>query len=136
MELHTYYGLASANGLESFFRDETDDVNTSTPLGRDLGDLIYGKEGNQEMTQEIRATISGMDMAAQANAHRRSVAFRVRVTPELAEEIEELIHDDPEEALLLLKASANEVAIVGSPSMSISKKFWEQIPNPILDPYN
>ena len=87
------------------------------------------------MTQKIRNTINGMSMAAQANAHRRSVAFRVRVTPELGEEIEELINRDPVEALLLLKAEAKEIAIVASPSMSISKKFWGDIPNPSLDPY-
>lgn len=133
MELHTYYGMASSNGLESFFRDETNEINT-TALGNDVGDLIYGKEGNLKNTEEIRRNISGMVMAAQANPQRRSVAFRALVSPEVAEEIKEIMKFDAPTALLMLKSDANQIAL--AQGVPMAKRNWEAIPDSKLDPFN
>ena len=128
-----YYGLASANGIESFFQDQSS-INYQTKLGSRFGDMIFGEEANAEMTKEMANTISMMCWAARANDHRRSVVYRAKVSPELAKEIEDMYRKDPVEALLKLKEEASEIAL--AKDVPMAKKFWEQIPNPILDPYN
>ena len=132
MEL-TYYGMASANGLESFFQDQNATINTGTKLGSRFGDMIFGEEENQEMSEETKRMLGGMTMAAHANMHRRSVVYRAKVTQELADLINETMKRNPEYALELLKKHASEIALAQTPN---AKKFWEQIPNPILDPFN
>ena len=135
MELLSYYGMASCNGLESFFRDETTDANdiNTTALGHEMGDMILGKEENRKKNQAFNAMVHGMTLAAQANPQRYSVALRAKVTEELAELIESTMKYDIVEALNLLKKHATEIALAsGVPN---AKRFWERIPNPDLDPF-
>ena len=120
--------MASANGLESFLMDKT--------YGRSsrFTDSIFGEEQSKAIGDEMKGMINGMYMAAMANMQRRSVVYRAKVTPELAQKIEDLLNEDPIEALLLLKSEAIEIALVkGLPN---AEKFWGQIPNPDLDAMN
>src|SRR5574343_8705 len=122
----TYYGMASCNGLESIIKDE-DSVNKFTKLGSRFGDMIFGEEENKQMSNKIKMMIGGMTMSAQFNPHRRSVVYRAVLSSEDAEEIQDMLREDPVTALLLLKSQAKEIALAQTPN---AKKFWEQIPNP------
>ena len=125
-----YYGMASCNGLESFIIDET---SVTSKHGSWFGDVIFGEEDHKKKMDNLKSMIWGMMQAAQANMQRRSVVFKATVSYELAEEIKELYKRDPEAALLLLKSEAEGIALAQTRS---AKKFWDQIPNRILDPMN
>ena len=124
MELN-YYGLASANGLESFIKDKT--------LGRGalFARLFPETEG---WNDEISRMIAGMVMSARANPQRYSVVYRARVTEEVAEEVQALLDEgDPESALIVLKERASEIALAqGVPG---AKRMCERIPDSSLDPF-
>lgn len=129
MATAVYFGMASANGMESFI------PNTYT-FGRSKRfSTMIGKteEEHDNDEKEYQRMLHGMFMNAQANAHRRSVAWQAKLEPEVAEEIQALMDSgDYEEALLVLKEKATEVGVMKTPN---SKKFWEQIPNPDLDAF-
>lgn len=127
-----YYGMASCNGLESFLPDESG-MATTAKAGSWFGDAIFGEENHDAKKKEFNGMINMMCMAAQANMQRRSVVFRATVSPELAKEIKALYRRDPEAALILMKEEAKEIALARAPS---AKKFWDDIPNPKLDPMN
>jgi hypothetical protein len=128
-----YYGLASCHGLDSFLL--TQDVNASTSLGKELGDMIYGKEENDKRSKDLNSKINGMIMSAQANAHRRVVVYRAKLNPEMAEIIQDLMKKGKHvKALKLLKETALEIGL--APGVPMAKKFWSEIPNPKLDPFN
>lgn len=124
-----YFGMASANGMESFIR------NTYTfGRGNRFATLI-GKTDEEYANdeKEYQRMLSGMFMNAQANAHRRSVAWQAKLEQEVADEIQDLMDSgDYEEALLVLKEKAIEIGLMKTPN---SSKFWEQIPNPDLDAF-
>jgi len=128
-----YYGLASANGIESFIKDESSTINTATKLGSRFGDMIFGEEENKEMSNSMKRMLAGMVMAARANELRRAVVYRAILKPDTAKIINEIYRKDPITALLLLKSEAIEIALARTP---MATKYWEQIPNPDLDPYS
>ena len=120
MELN-YYGLASANGLESFIKDKT--------LGRGALFARLFPEA-EKWNDEISHMIAGMVMSARANPQRYSVVYRARV----AEEVQALLDEgDPKSALIVLKERASEIALAqGVPG---AKRMWERIPDSSLDPF-
>lgn len=126
-----YYGLASANGLESFFQDKS--VNTMTRLGTRFGDMLFGEEENKDMDKDMRRTINMMCRSASVNSQRRSLVYRARVDQDNADMIEALKGTDPELALNYLKSEAKEIALASGVPMA--KKFWDEIPNPKLDAF-
>lgn len=125
----TYYGLADCHGLSSLILDPMHG------MGSRMMGTIMGEEGGSDKEKEKRAMINGMYMAAYANAQRRTVVYEAKLSPSVAQEIEDLLRQGENiEALLLLKSSASQVGIVqGLPN---AKKFWDQIPNPDLDPFH
>ena len=127
-----YYGLASANGLESFLKDENN-LNTQTKLGNRFGNMIFGEEANAKISSEFENVLGMMAMTARANAHRRNVVYRATMSPDVAEVIEDILSKDPIEALKLLKAGSTKIELARIPH---AEKFWNQIPNKDLDPYN
>jgi hypothetical protein len=109
-----YYGIASANGIESFlpvpFRGDTDGFSADP---REL---------------------SLMALTVNANRQRHSVLFMVDVSRDDSREIRDLIKDgDAEGALILLKEKATSINIMQSPG---AEKSWNLIPNKDLDPFN
>src|SRR5574343_113149 len=133
MELK-YYGIASANGIESFIEDKTY-INKTTKLGSHFGDAIFGHDENEKMLKEMRTMINMMCVTARANAHRRCVVYEAIISPELADEIEELKkRGEYVKALKVLKNKAKDISL--AKSVTLAKKFWEQIPNKKLDPYS
>ena len=123
----SYYGMASANGLESFILDET--------YGRSVlfSKILHGKDA-QSVSDRMSNMVSDMVMAARANPQRWSVVFRAKISPEDAEEVKGLLDSgDAVAALLALKAHATEIALAqGVPG---AKRMWEKIPNPDIDPF-
>jgi len=109
-----YYGIASANGIESFlpvpFSAKTD---TFAADPREL---------------------SLMALTVNANRQRHSVLYMVDVATDVAKEIRAIIADgDMEQALILLKEKAKSISIMQSPG---AEKSWNLIPNKDLDPFN
>jgi len=129
-----YHGLASSNGIESFLLDETSTVNQSTELGSRFGDIIFGHEENETMTDANKQMLGMMVMTARANPQRQNVVYRATVTPELAEVIEDMMSTGQQVAALrLLKAGAEEIALAKMPG---AERMWKLIPNPDLDPFS
>lgn len=122
-----YYGMASANGLESFILDET--YGKSTLFNK----ILHGADA-QNVSDRMSGMVSGMVMAARANPHRWSVVFRAKVSPEVADEVKELLDGgDNVGALITLKNRATEIALAqGVPG---AKGMWGKIPNPDIDPF-
>lgn len=130
MQTRTYYGLASANGLESFL------LNTYTfGQGQRFLTILSGGDAKkaESKNKEYQTQLNGMFLAAQANAHRRTVVYEAEVPKEAAEIIEDMMNRGLNvEALNILKTSATKIGLLRTPS---AKKFWDQIPNPELDPF-
>ena len=109
-----YYGIASANGIESFLP------------------VLY--RGESEGFSADPRELSLMALTVNANRQRHSVLYMVDVNREDANEIEELISQgDATEALTLLKERAKTINIMQSPG---AEKSWNLIPNTDLDPFN
>lgn len=104
-------------------------------MGSRMMGTIMGEVEGSAKEGEKKAMINGMYMAAYHNAQRRTVVYEAKLSPSVAQEIEDLLDAGENiEALLLLKSSASQVGLVqGLPN---AKKFWEQIPNPDLDPFH
>jgi hypothetical protein len=109
-----YYGIASANGIESFLP------------------VLY--RGESEGFSADPRELSLMALTVNANRQRHSVLYMVDVNREDANEIEELISQgDAADALTLLKERAKTINIMQSPG---AEKSWKLIPNTDLDPFN
>jgi hypothetical protein len=123
----TYYGMASANGLESFILDETHGKSVL------FNKILYGRDA-QSVSDKMSSMISDMVMAARANPQRWSVVFRAKVSFEAVDEIKELLKGgDPVGALIHLKDRATEIAL--AQDVPGAKRMWEKIPNPEIDPF-
>jgi hypothetical protein len=109
-----YYGIASANGIESFLP------------------VLY--RGESEGFSADPRELSLMALTVNANRQRHSVLYMVDVSTSDANEIEDLISNgDSAEALTLLKEKAKSINIMQSPG---AEKSWNLIPNTDLDPFN
>lgn len=109
-----YYGIASANGIESF-----------------LPVLFRGE--SEGFTADPRE-LSLMALTVNANRQRHSVLYMVDLNIEDVKEIKKLIDQrDASGALTLLKEKAKSINIMQSPG---AEKSWNLIPNSDLDPFN
>jgi hypothetical protein len=129
-EYKWYWGMASANGIDSFI-EET--VGETESLILDLG--ILGDVAASELEKQIKSknqSINGAIMAANANPQRRALVYRVNLDEYTAEEIQDLLRSgDPVQALIVLKDFAQEVQVAGVGS----KRNWERNPDPNIDPF-
>jgi S1-C subfamily serine protease len=125
--LETYIGLADCHGLSSFLEDLV--INARIMVS------IFGEEEAKEKEKKRNSMIHGMQLSAYHNNQRRTVVYQAKVTKEVADEIKELMKDGENlDALIVLKDRATEIGLLqGVPN---AKKFWEQIPNPDLDPFH
>jgi S1-C subfamily serine protease len=123
--LETYIGLADCHGLSSFIEDT---INPRLMVS------IFGEEEAKEKEKQRNAMLHGMQLSAYHNNQRRTVVYQAKVTKEVADEIKELMQDgEILDALIVLKDRNTQIALLqGVPN---AKKFWEQIPNPDLDPF-
>ena len=128
-QLETYLGLADCHGLVSFIPDPVVGKHSFTDI------LIFGEDDADKNKKERNDMVNGMYMSAYHNSQRRTVVYQAKVTHEVANEIKELLADGENiDALIVLKDRNNEIGILqGLPN---AKKFWEQIPNPDLDPFH
>lgn len=109
-----YYGIASANGIESF-----------------LPVLFRGE--SEGFTADPRE-LSLMALTVNANRQRHSVLYMADLNIEDVREIKNLIDKgDADEALIMLKEKAKSINIMQSPG---AEKSWNLIPNTDLDPFN
>jgi hypothetical protein len=109
-----YYGIASANGIESFLP------------------VLY--RGESEGFSADPRELSLMALTVNANRQRHSVLYMVDLNIEDVKEIKNLIDKgDADEALIVLKEKAKSINIMQSPGAG---KSWNLIPNTDLDPFN
>ena len=108
-----FYGIASANGLESFI-----------PVPFNIESSSFEVDPK---------TLSLMALTVNANRQRHSVLFQVNISKQDADSVFELMEKDPHEALIHMKETATEVSIMKSPG---AEKSWNIIPDSKLDPFN
>jgi len=116
-----YWGIASANGLESF-----------------IYEVSTGHSGFDEMfldkkTDDIKKEKEAAYQTVYWNRHRHSVLFEVEIDLKDGKYIDSLKGTDPEQALIELKQKAKKIAIAKMPG---AEKSWNLIPNPNLDPHS
>lgn len=119
-----FYGLADANGVESFIEDL--DVMASEVFQSD-------KEKKAKNSQQF-----AMCLRAQANQQKHSVVFRVLMNTEDSDQVETLMKESSfVEALQMIKDKAKEVQLgTYGTTKSAAAKNWGMISNPALDPGN
>jgi hypothetical protein len=108
-----FYGIASANGLESFI-----------PIPFDIEVNRFEVEPK---------TLSLMALTVNANRQRHSVLYQVNLSKADADEVFKKMEESPFEALIHLKETATEIQIMKSPG---AEKSWNLIPDTKLDPFN
>ena len=115
-DLFTFYGLADCHGIESFIPTKQYDPEK---------DEIF----------EPKDVTGMIALRAQFNAQRFPVVYKVDMTIEDADDIQELLDEgEYEEALILLKERAYSVSLARVAGTN-PKKNWEKIPNRDLDPH-
>lgn len=119
-----YYGLADANGLESF-QEETSPMVLSV--------FFDPKE-----EKRIQGLQFAMALRAQANQQRHAVVYRVLLEDKDGDAIDALVKSGKVvEALIMLKNKAKSVLFsTHGTTLLAAKKNWRLIPNSDLDPYN
>ena len=118
-----FYGLADANGIESFVEDL--DIMAS--------DVFLSDEDKKAKNSQQFA----MCLRAQANQQRHAVVYRVLLDTEDSDVVESLIKDSKfTDALTLVKEKAKEVQLgTYGTTKRAAEKNWNMIPNPSLDPH-
>lgn len=118
-----FYGLADANGIESFVEDL--DIMAS--------DVFLSDEDKKSKNSQQFA----MCLRAQANQQRHAVVYRVLLDTEDSDAVESLIKDSKfADALTLVKEKAKEVQLgTYGTTKRAAEKNWNMIPNPSLDPH-
>jgi uncharacterized membrane protein YkoI len=114
-----YWGIASANGIESFIFQGT---------GKSSFDEMFLDRKEEDIKKEKESAYQTVYW----NRHRHTVLYEVEIEVKDAREIEYVLENDPAEALILLKEKAKKIAIAKMPG---SEKSWNLIPNPNLSPF-
>jgi len=119
-----YYGLADANGIESFQED-------IDPMA---AEVFFDKDERKKVQNYQFAMV----LRAQANQQRHAVVFRALVPDTDGDAIDALVKKgEVEKALIMLKEKAKSVLFAThGTTLSAAKKNWKIIPNPDLDPFN
>ena len=129
-----WVGIADCNGIESFIKEpdmsDADDADRLAELG--LEEPGTGNKMRKGWSQQV----SMMQMRAGANSQRWAVVYRVKLNPEDAADVEEMVNQGEYiDALNHMKAVAQEVQIARGRGMN-AEKAWNMIPNPDLDPFS
>lgn len=119
-----YYGLADANGLESFQED-------IDPMA---AEVFF----SPEEVKKVKNYQFAMALRAQANQQRHAVVFRALVEDKDGDAIDALVKAGKVvEGLIMLKEKAKSVLFAThGTTLAATKKNWKLIPNSDLDPYN
>jgi hypothetical protein len=119
-----YYGLADANGIESFQED-------IDPMA---AEVFFDKDERKKVQNYQFA----MALRAQANQQRHAVVYKALVEDKDGDAIDALVKaGEVAEALVMLKEKSKSVLFAThGTTLAASKKNWRLIPNPDLDPYN
>jgi hypothetical protein len=129
-----WVGIADCNGIESFIKEpdmsDADDADRLAELG--LEEPGTGNKLRKGWSQQV----SMMQIRAGANLQRWAVVYRVKLTPEDAADVEEMVNQgDYIGALTHMKGVAQEVQIARGRGLN-TEKAWSRIPDPSLDPFN
>ena len=128
-----YYGIADCHGLESFVKEP--DMADATELD-DLFDLGLSDTDskNDPVKKQYVGNLSMMRMRCRYNGQRHPVVYRVKLSDDDADMVEDLLNSgDYINALNVVKGNSQEVQLARGGNGS-AEKAWKMIPNPDLDP--
>lgn len=128
-----WVGLADCHGIESFIKEpdmsESDDLDRLADLG--LADTGLGDAKRKGWSQQVGM----LKMRAAANSQRHAIVYRVKLTKQDADKVEDLLANGKYvDSLEYVKEVAIEVQLAKAGGLNIQKS-WNLIPNPDLDPY-
>jgi hypothetical protein len=130
-----YYGIADCHGIESFIKEP--DLQRAERMDK-LKTLGLSDKGGEEEPEKkaYGGNLGMMMMRCKFNSQRHPVVYRVKLSDDMANMVEEMIADgDYADALIALKDYAEEVQIARGQGTN-PEKMWNNIPNPDLDPFS
>lgn len=130
-----YYGIADCNGLESFRKEPNRQVWNAAD---DLHNLGLSDNGSIELAdrKSFENELNMMAMRCTFNQQRHAVVYRVELTDDAAEIVEDYLDSgDYIMALNSLKDYAVSVQLARGVGGNAERK-WNKIPNPELDAMN
>ena len=129
-----YYGIADCHGVESFIKEP--DLQRAERMDKLKTLGLSDKGGEDEPDKKAYGGNLGMmTMRCRYNAQRHPVVYRVKLSDDMANTVEEMIADgDYLDALIAIKDYAEEVQIARGQGTN-PEKMWKMIPNPDLDPF-
>jgi hypothetical protein len=130
-----YYGIADCHGVESFIKEP--DLSRSANMDK-LKSLGLSDKGGEDEPEKkgYGGNLGMMMMRSKFNSQRHPVVYRVKMSDDLANMVEELLADgEYADALIAIKDYAEEVQLARGQGTN-SEKLWKAIPNPSLDPFS
>lgn len=132
-----YFGIADCHGIESFNKENIDH-NYLNQLDRihDLGLADETAPTRKSVMKEYNGQLSMMMLRCGANSQRHPVVYRVLLTDDDAEMVQDLIDArDYINALEVIKHNSQEIQLARGQGANLERR-WNMIPNPDLDPFH
>ena len=132
-----YVGLADCHGVESFIEEPFDEEHLSgVDRLHDLGLVDTEAPTRKDITKDYNQQLHMLSLRAMHNSQRHPVVYRVLLSEDSANLIQNLIDSqDYKKALITIKNLALETQLARGQGGNLEKR-WKMIPNPKLDPFS
>jgi hypothetical protein len=132
-----YFGIADCHGIESFNKENIDHTYLDQ-LDRihDLGLADETAPTRKSVMKEYNGQLSMMIMRCRFNEQRHPVVYRVLLSDDDAEMVQDLVDaGDYINALEVIKHNSQEIQLARGQGANLERR-WKMIPNPDLDPFH
>lgn len=132
-----YFGIADCHGVESFNKENIDhDYLNQLDRIHDLGLADETAPTRKSVMKEYNGQLSMMVMRCRFNEQRHPVVYRVLLTDDDAEMVQDLVDaGDYINALEVIKHNSQEIQLARGQGANLERR-WSMIPNPDLDPFH
>lgn len=132
-----YFGIADCHGVESFNKENIDhDYLNQLDRIHDLGLADETAPTRKSVMKEYNGQLSMMVMRCRFNEQRHPVVYRVLLTDDDAEMVQDLVDaGDYINALDVIKHNSQEIQLARGQGGNLERR-WNMIPNPDLDPFH
>ena len=132
-----YFGIADCHGVESFNKENIDhDYLNQLDRIHDLGLADETAPTRKSVMKEYNGQLSMMVMRCRFNEQRHPVVYRVLLTDDDAEMVQDLVDaGDYINALEVIKHNSQEIQLARGQGGNLERR-WNMIPNPDLDPFH
>lgn len=132
-----YFGIADCHGVESFNKENIDhDYLNQLDRIHDLGLADETAPTRKSVMKEYNGQLSMMVMRCRFNEQRHPVVYRVLLTDDDAEMVQDLVDaGDYINALEVIKHNSQEIQLARGQGANLERR-WNMIPNPDLDPFH